>query len=92
MQRSSHMTSTGFWADPAKAGQLADLVSAAGPGRDVRDARMCAMLIVGLVYWAVARRVHRTWHTALAKSSRMRGVPNIRELRCHPTAPVPGRG
>jgi hypothetical protein len=26
MQRSSQMTSTGFWADPAKAGQFADLV------------------------------------------------------------------
>jgi hypothetical protein len=25
---------------------------------------MCAMLIVGLVYWAVARRAHRSWHTA----------------------------
>jgi hypothetical protein len=70
MQRSSRMTSTGIWADPAKTGQLEDLGSAAGPGRDVRDARMCAMLIVGLVYWAVARRAHRTWHTALTDERR----------------------
>jgi hypothetical protein len=26
---------------------------------------MCGMLIVGLVYWAVARRAHRTSHPAL---------------------------
>jgi len=31
---------------------------------------MCAMLIVGLVYWAVARRVLRTWHTALVGEER----------------------
>src|SRR5258708_36881314 len=31
---------------------------------------MCAMLIVGLVYWAVARRAHRTWHTALTDEER----------------------
>jgi len=31
---------------------------------------MCAMLIVGLVYWAVARRAHRTWHTALTGEER----------------------
>ena len=28
------------------------------------------MLIVGLVYWAVARRVLRTWHTALVGEER----------------------
>jgi hypothetical protein len=28
------------------------------------------MLIVGLVYWAVARRAHRTWHTALTDERR----------------------
>jgi hypothetical protein len=28
------------------------------------------MLIVGLVYWAVARRVHRIWHRALAGEER----------------------
>jgi hypothetical protein len=28
------------------------------------------MLIVGLVYWAVARRAHRTWHTALTGEER----------------------
>jgi hypothetical protein len=28
------------------------------------------MLIVGLVYWAAARRVHRTWHTALTDKER----------------------
>ncbi len=31
---------------------------------------MCAILIVGLVYWAVARRAHRTWHTALTGEER----------------------
>jgi hypothetical protein len=28
------------------------------------------MLIVGLVYWAVARRAHRTWPTALTNEER----------------------
>jgi hypothetical protein len=28
------------------------------------------MLIVGLVYWAVARRAHRTRHTALTDEER----------------------
>jgi hypothetical protein len=31
---------------------------------------MYAMLIVGLVYWAGARRAHRTWHTALTDERR----------------------
>jgi hypothetical protein len=64
MQRSSRMTSTGFWADPAKTGQLEDLVA------QLVLVGMCAMLIVGLVYWAVARRAHRTWHTALTDDER----------------------
>ena len=47
MQRGSRMTSAGFWADPAKTGQLEDLVA------QLVQVGMCAMLIVGLVYWAV---------------------------------------
>jgi hypothetical protein len=53
-------TSTGFWADLAKTGQLEDLVA------QLALVGMCAMLIVGLVYWAAARRAQRTGHTALA--------------------------
>jgi hypothetical protein len=64
MQRSSRMTSTGFWADPAKTGQLEDLVA------QLVLVGMCAMLIAGLVYWALARRAHHTWHTALTDEER----------------------
>ncbi len=28
------------------------------------------MVIAGLVYWAVARRAHRSWHTALTDKER----------------------
>jgi hypothetical protein len=51
-------------ADPAKTGQLADLVA------QLVLVGMCAMLIVGLVYWAVARWAHRTWHTTLTDEER----------------------
>jgi hypothetical protein len=44
MQRGSRMTSAGLWADPAKTGQLEDLVA------QLVLVGMCAMLIVGLVY------------------------------------------
>lgn len=46
----------------------------------------------GLRHRGSSAGMARPARCGLTRSLRMRGVPNIRELRCHPTAPVPGRG
>jgi hypothetical protein len=64
MQRSPRMTSAGFWADPAKTGQLEDLVA------QLVLVEMCAMLGCARCYPLVTYRRHignhiRTGNTTL---------------------------
>jgi len=46
----------------------------------------------GLMHRGSSAGLARPTRCGPTRSLRMRGVPNIRELSCHPTAPVPGRG
>ena len=77
----------GLWADPAKTKQLEDLVA------QLVLVGMCAVLIVGLVYCAVARRAHRIRHTALTDEERreMRAGCSQRLYRVVVELDPPGR-